>query len=910
MAKKKTDDDLGFVPATTPDDDLGFEPAVYKGEHAEALEGAEGVGEAVRAAGNLLDVVDSPIRQGVSEVVREGDFTFLENNPITQTAQNLKALWSGGQAAVKQLGENLKDPLNAPQKAPLYSDIVKRELDQSPAANLILSEKEKDTAANVTGFGADMVLPSALAKTAVTLGRVPEAKSKLDQFLGRVTDTLKNVERKQMAKVMAKMETTAQFKNSKIDPDKVAAALVDQELTHHAGDPARIYEALTGEKRTNYVEVAPGLSKENVAKKDGIIARKSKGMRQEIDEVAKDNGLEVSVPGFSLKLKEGQRRIISDPLSGRRYSPEEIAQRQQIVDEVLRPYEDVVVPGVPVEVAQSIQKEAVPPPHPLDPADQFPPPNFHKNQVKAPEIPPRPEHPGMVFPGKPGARHVDAVIKPEYPPKPQEPREFGGVVPKEIQAKYAKEMKDWESQVKKLDRQYEADLDKAKKLDEEVRKGAERTRESVAKDVNAKYDSAVKAWEEEVAQLQKEFQEELEAAGSIDAKIEQAKVKQAADRFMEKAKRNKAYREEIMEADENYAENIIPLLRAKVFQQPRSWSLQDMMQLRTNIGKRLSSAEFHQDKPLTLEKEVLENLYHGLKEDIVAALKGKQTKATGAAGRAMDAADYYEIQSNAIRRMMEAEEILKTAILNEHKNPDVAAKMLAGLSALGVGGSMGGAGYLLGLEPSIPLGLAGVAGVAETYRQMKAGAPAAMARGSKAARTAVEMGAQHPEEVIKGLGAATRAIRDNYVMPQQGDEGYVPPQTRVPTRMRNIPLELIKTPLERDPQTLWGQKEMVLAKVAQQAPDHFGMVAEAVADPAKFEKVMGYLANFPQDQMNPGLPTPRDLFKADKYNTWGGRILDPKMKMLAMDDVRNNDAMDSIQKAELLNKIQKGDKIV
>ena len=56
--------------------------------------------------------------------------------------------------------------------------------------------------------------------------------------------------------------------------------------------------------------------------------------------------------------------------------------------------------------------------------------------------------------------------------------------------------------------------------------------------------------------------------------------------------------------------------------------------------------------------------------------------------------------------MMEASSVLDTAILKEYKNPDIMAKMLATLSAGGVGLSLGGAGHLLGLEPSIPLGLA------------------------------------------------------------------------------------------------------------------------------------------------------------------------------------------------------------
>lgn len=885
------------------DEAIDAQSQPYLGEHAEAVQAFDqGAAPAVQAMGNAVDFLDSPIRAGVNEVVKQGTFD-LSKPPLEQTSQNLKAILSGGKAAGKQLAENIQDPFNAPAKAPLFSDIIKNQLDQSTLATVFGNEKEKKVAAGMTGLAADMVAPSMLAKTAVGIGKSTQAASKLQDYLKRASGGLKNFERNQVAKAMAKFETQAQFKNSKIDPEKVASIIVDNDLTPFAGDPAKMLEALTGTKRTNYVEVSPGLSREVTDRGQGIIGKKSQGMRDEIYEVAKENGINTQVPQFAVQQKLRQKAILENPLEGRSYSPEEVEARQRIVDGILKPYEDILVPGVPIEAVQELPRKAVPPPLPIGEPDLLPLANNAKNIPPA-FIPERPQNPGIVFPGKPGSLHVDSIIDPVYPPEPKAPQSYGGVVTKEAQAQYGKDFGEWQKSVDKIDKQHAKEISEAEKLDEHVRIGGERTRDSLAKESNSKYDSAIKAWEDEVSKLQKDHASEVGRARNLDSAIENAKVKQAADRFIEKARNNKDYRKEVMDVDDDYGEKVIQALKAKVFNQPRHWSLEDMMQLRTNIGKRLSSAEFHADKPLTMEKEVLENIYHSLKEEISGSLRGKKVNISR---KSMDAADYYEIQSNAIRRMMEASEILKGAALNEYKNPDLMAKLLAITSAGGVAGTLGTGAYLAGTEMSFPLGLAGAAAVGETYRQVKGGAPQLMAKGAKTLRSGLETAVENPQEVIKGLGAASRSIRDNYVMPQPGDQGYVPPQTRVPSQFKSIPEQLLETPLERDSEALLGNKRLVLAKFAQQAPEFFGMVAEAAKDDEQFKKVMGFLSNAPRI---PGQPSPRDLFRTDKYDTFDGRIMDPQMKMLAMDDTRNNDEMDSIQKAALLNKIQKGDKIV
>jgi len=892
--------------------DKAIKAQPYMGERAEAAAAAQSVGPVLQAGANVLDVLESPIRKGIDVTLGEASYEFIPRDPIAQTAQNLKAIWSGTKAAGQQLVENIEAPLTAPQSAPLYSEIARREIERAPVAPFV-PERAKDVGAGIAGLGADFALPSATAKVATKVGSIPKVKSKLDDYLRKASTSLKSIERDQLTSVMARMINLSQFKNSNVRPDVIANVLVDNELGKYANDPAKMYEALSGIKQTQYKEVSPGLSQEIVEKTDGLIARKSKGMREEINEVAQSNNIQVEVPIFSSKQQLEQDVLLRDPLSGRVYTPEEVEKRKQIVEGLLKPYEEVIVPGVPLEQAQQLSRPGVPPPVPLDQPDLFP-VGSQERLVQEPTYPPRPEFEGIDIPAPLRApEDVNVMSAPQmksgmdvvrrYPPKPQEPMGYGGVLSKEVREQYAKELSAWEKEVAKLDKQYDAQEAANLKDTDNTLKAAEQIRKSLENDAVKKYASAIKAWDEEVTKLKKDYLDELQSARKIDKAVEEAKVKQAADRFIEKAKRNKAYREEVMNVDSEYGETVMQALKSKVFTQARYWTLEDMMKLRTNIGKRLSSAEFHSDKPLTPEKEVLESVYHGLKKQISSMLAGKKVKVPGLDGNPMDAADYYEIQSTAVRRMMEAESVLEKAVLEDMKDPDIMSKLIGLGSASAVGAAGFVTGKMMGLEPTIPLSVAGIAGVAETYRQMKRGAPQAITRGTRVLRKGLEAGAENPETVIKGIGAGSRMIRDQYVMPQEGDEGYVPPQTYIPMQLKSIPEQLIETPLPRNSQDLLANKKLVLAKFAQQMPDKFGMLAEAAKDDQQFSEVLAYLANEPRV---PGMKSARDMFVKDKYDMFDGKIMNPEMKMMAMNDVRNDENLNAIEKARLMNKIQKG----
>ena len=209
-----------------------FEPdqvEPFLGERADAAQAGQNFDSSVLAP---LDIVSSAMREGVNEFLKEAEIVpdFKTLNPIDQVTKNAKAARSGGRAALTRLLKNLQHPFSSPQEAPTSSDIVRRELDESPVMSSILNDKEKGIAAGITGFAADIAMPSGEAAAIQAGAKATGMGSKLKEGLKTVTGALKNVERKQFAKVLAKFETMAQYKGSKIDQDTLAAVLVDQEL--------------------------------------------------------------------------------------------------------------------------------------------------------------------------------------------------------------------------------------------------------------------------------------------------------------------------------------------------------------------------------------------------------------------------------------------------------------------------------------------------------------------------------------------------------------------------------------------------------------------------------------------------------------------------------------------------------
>lgn len=848
--------------------------------------------QSITGAMAATDFLDSPVRSGVSE--------FAKGKYVTGGIQEkIRSIGAGLKAAGSQLATNMESPIQGPAQSPSYGEIIDREMRMNTIPNLLTSETQKSAASNVGNIAAEMVVPSA---TFGAISKIPTVSSKLTSFLSKSKQALKRTETNQLSKVLAGIQTRAQFdpKVSNINPEIISKHLVEADLSKYVSDPVKMREAITGEKRTAFEDVSEGSVKEIYEPGDGgLIGKKLTVMKDEVEEAANKAGRSTRVPTFALKEKIKQKNQLADPLSGERYSPQIMARREKIMDELLKPLDEEIVPGVPFESLPDLPIDRLPPITPPEPADMFP--MSRQGNIPDPELPVRPEHPGMDFPGNPPSHsHFNLVKKTPAPPK--QPQAYGGVIPEATQEKYLEDYANWESEVAKINKEYAKAESEAKALDEGRRVGQEKTRESLASDVNAKYDSAIKAWEEEVTRLTRETKEARASGMAYDEKVMAAKVKQAAERFEARAKKNKAFKEEIIDLEEEYLNHVVDALNSKVFKVPRTWNLRDMMNLRSNIGKRLASRDFNTNAALSMEKDVATSIYDSLRDEIAVTLKGLPTKVKDArTGGFLDASEHYDIQSKAAHRFMQVAEVLKDSKFHKLQGSDTTAEVMASLAAIGIGGGTLGATHVLdGSSTYLPATALGFLAARTSYKGVKENAPEILTRGSRLARKGIEGIEQYPQQSYKALNLGTRALRDNYVM--QDEE----PKLDYGRKYNSIgssdmtPVQVDNARLPTTSEGLLQNKKLLLAKLALKGEDpaYIMQIAQALKkSPERLGTLFVELSS----------KYPDDFFEKSKhyYKIFDGSIVDPDEAGKAADDTQHRTDLTSIQKAKIISELNK-----
>lgn len=112
---------------------------------------------------------------------------------------------------------------------------------------------------------------------------------------------------------------------------------------------------------------------------------------------------------------------------------------------------------------------------------------------------------------------------------------------------------------------------------------------------------------------------------------------------------------------------------------------------------------------------------------------------------------------------------------------------------------------------------------------------------------------------------------------------------------QSIPEELVRTPLPRSSEEIIANKDFILAKVAQQAPEMFDAIRDTIErDPQAISEVLPALV----------MAAPH-LFERDPYNRIDGKIVDPKMREKATQDTMGDDDLSYLEKTLIINKLNK-----
>lgn len=111
----------------------------------------------------------------------------------------------------------------------------------------------------------------------------------------------------------------------------------------------------------------------------------------------------------------------------------------------------------------------------------------------------------------------------------------------------------------------------------------------------------------------------------------------------------------------------------------------------------------------------------------------------------------------------------------------------------------------------------------------------------------------------------------------------------------NLPEELVRKRFPRTTEQILENKDFILARAAQVAPQVFDTLKDTLErEPERIPEVMPGLT-----QVMP------ELFESDPYNRFDGIILDPAGKERARNDTMKDDNLSNTEKIEIIDQLNK-----
>jgi len=319
---------------------------------------------------------------------------------------------------------------------------------------------------------------------------------------------------------------------------------------------------------------------------------------------------------------------------------------------------------------------------------------------------------------------------------------------------------------------------------------------------------------------------------------------------------------------------------------PTEMTLEQLHQLRKNVGQQVSDRAFYAgaDASMKMETEVLRDLYRTLGDIIEKNLRGKTIKI---GSNTVDAGDYYKAQNNKLKSFMDVKSMLEYQPTEALKSPDAAATIASMITKGGIYGATAAGASLAGL-PVNPL------------------AAGAVGAGFGAAQAASEAVKTSTPEYLTSILKTAGKIQATPLLPEAVTRGTIQYMRegqpvsefgREPQSVGLTPRQLISYRVPRSTQGILEQKDKVIAKLVQSgAPSEMvDTVAQALNGDAEDLSNIAPLLMMQMPQM----------FEKSKYKVFDGKFLDPNDRAKAADEISKRDSIDSIQKARMINRINK-----
>lgn len=303
-------------------------------------------------------------------------------------------------------------------------------------------------------------------------------------------------------------------------------------------------------------------------------------------------------------------------------------------------------------------------------------------------------------------------------------------------------------------------------------------------------------------------------------------------------------------------------------------TIADIQKLKQEIDKTLSSKDFSgpiQDANLQIKKQALKDLRNAF-SDIV--YKSAESIDPNIAGQ-------IKINNNKVHAFMDLSEALSSVPIMAQRSESAMQK---GAKAA-VSGATGVGMYSYTGNPFYAVLAAG-------------GTGKVLGLGEKASMVIPRMQAKGAWDFLHGVGpvggGVGRAVMGadvaGNILRTQSNYGRSPQSEDV-----SLPEELVRTPFPRSTDKILEQKDFVLAKIAQQAPQFFDPIKDTLErNPQDIKNIMPALVQgFPQ------------LFSNDPYNRYDDKIMDPQKRELARKEIIDSDEISNTDKYHLMNRLNK-----
>ena len=301
-------------------------------------------------------------------------------------------------------------------------------------------------------------------------------------------------------------------------------------------------------------------------------------------------------------------------------------------------------------------------------------------------------------------------------------------------------------------------------------------------------------------------------------------------------------------------------------------SISDLQKMKKNLGKSLNSAVFYApaDKDIALRKEVMKAAYFNLQRRIESLTEGIPISYQG---KTIDAASLIKANNQSVNTLIDVANLLEVVGAKELKNPTVLEKTLDGISSMLAGGAV----YATTGSPYAGISAAGAWHLGKSSKDITRGIPAALAKTQAALASPIGVNALDKASL---LTSPARVNMNN---------------DRISRGPQSIPEALIETRIPRSSDAILQNKNVILAKVAQEMPQIFDHVVELIENrPEDMEEIVPLLT-----KMAPS------MFEQDKYGRFNGKITDPNNAQRAIKDTLKRDDLSNTQKIEAINKLNK-----